>query len=382
MTGDAIYLLQPDDQLVELRQQGYVSEEFLQGLLARYPSLLAGEQLTSTAPRRWLLVRREAGIADDDQAGARWTLDHLFLDQEAIPTLVEVKRSLDTRIRREVVGQMLDYAANSVAYLPIERIQSWFEARCAADGRATEEVRLESLGPDIDPDAFWAQARTNLQAGRIRLLFVADSIPPELRRIVEFLNRQMSPAEVLAVEVRQYVGGALKTLVPRLIGATAEAERAKGSAARPPTKRWDQQSFLSALDEQIVPVARRLLQSIHERGLRVRYGTGAVEGTMAAQLIVAATTTPLFVLYTTGRMEIPLGAVKSRRPFEDEAMRSELVQRFRQIPGLQFSTGGLDGYPKFDARLLKDPDALATFLDTVDWAIVLLRQNAEAPVVE
>ena len=103
---------------------------------------------------------------------------------------------------------------------------------------------------------------------------------------------------------------------------------------------------------------------------------------MAAQLIVAATTTPLFVLYTTGRMEIPLGAVKSRRPFEDEAMRSELVQRFRQIPGLQFSTGGLDGYPKFDARLLKDPDALATFLDTVDWAIVLLRQNAEAPVVE
>jgi hypothetical protein len=33
-------------------------------------------------------------------------------DQNAVPTLVEVKRSSDTRIRREVVGQMLDYAAN------------------------------------------------------------------------------------------------------------------------------------------------------------------------------------------------------------------------------------------------------------------------------
>ena len=31
-----------------------------------------------------------------------------------MPTLVEVKRSSDTRIRREVVGQMLHYAANAV----------------------------------------------------------------------------------------------------------------------------------------------------------------------------------------------------------------------------------------------------------------------------
>jgi hypothetical protein len=37
-----------------------------------------------------------------------------------VPTLVEVKRSDDTRIRREVVGQMLDYAANGVVYWPGE----------------------------------------------------------------------------------------------------------------------------------------------------------------------------------------------------------------------------------------------------------------------
>jgi hypothetical protein len=31
---------------------------------------------------------------------------------------------------------------------------------------------------------------------KVRLLFVADRIPPELKRDVEFLNKQMSPAEV------------------------------------------------------------------------------------------------------------------------------------------------------------------------------------------
>ena len=48
---------------------------------------------------------------------------------------------------------------------------------------------------------------TNLSVGRIRLLFVADALPAELVRIIEFLNEQMNPAEVLGVELRQYTGG-------------------------------------------------------------------------------------------------------------------------------------------------------------------------------
>jgi hypothetical protein len=59
------------------------------------------------------------------------------------------------------------------------------------------------------PETFWAMVKTNLQAGRVRLIFVADVIPPELRRIVEFLNAQMDPAEVLALEIKQYVGEGL-----------------------------------------------------------------------------------------------------------------------------------------------------------------------------
>jgi hypothetical protein len=106
-----IFLLK-GETLVEMREQMYDSEDLLQRWLAKYPDLLAGDQLAGS-PRRWLLVKREAGIPDRDAGGSRWSLDHLFIDQEAVPTLVEVKRN-DTRIRREVVGQMLDYAANGV----------------------------------------------------------------------------------------------------------------------------------------------------------------------------------------------------------------------------------------------------------------------------
>jgi hypothetical protein len=98
----------------------------LQDLLAKYPQLLSGDE-PDLSTRHWLLVTRELGVPDSNDGGDRWSLDHLFLDQDAIPTLVEVKRSSDSRIRREVVGQMLDYAANAVAYWPAERVQGAFE---------------------------------------------------------------------------------------------------------------------------------------------------------------------------------------------------------------------------------------------------------------
>jgi hypothetical protein len=115
-----IYLKQADGSLQAMTEAPFAKEDFLQELLARYPDLLAGDQMDVADARRWLLVARELGVPDDEEAADRWSLDHLFLDQDGIPTLVEVKRSSDTRIRREVVGQMLDYAANAVLYWPPE----------------------------------------------------------------------------------------------------------------------------------------------------------------------------------------------------------------------------------------------------------------------
>src|SRR5687767_7172166 len=107
----------------------YDSEDVLQGLLAKFPDLLAGDQLAGSDPRRWILIDRESAVPDAEEGTGRWSLDHLFLDQDAVPTLVEVKRSSDTRIRREVVGQLIDYAANAVVYWPVESLRAAFETR-------------------------------------------------------------------------------------------------------------------------------------------------------------------------------------------------------------------------------------------------------------
>jgi hypothetical protein len=131
LASGKIYL-RVGQRLVGMTESPYDAEEILQRLLADYPDLLAGDQVRPRSPRRWLLITREAGVPDVEEGLARWSLDHLFVDQDGIPTLVEVKRSSDTRLRRAVVGQLLDYAANAVKHWPAAQIRALFEERCLA----------------------------------------------------------------------------------------------------------------------------------------------------------------------------------------------------------------------------------------------------------
>jgi hypothetical protein len=220
--ASGIFLITENNQLVEMQSSLYESEDKLQALIAQFPRLLAS---CSEEPdnAQWLLISREVGVPDNENGAARWSLDHLFIDGEGIPVLVEVKRSTDTRIRREVVGQMLDYAANAVAYWPIEHIQSSYILECEQLGISPQDNLEQFLDGRIDEDAFWKKVKTNLQAGRIRMLFVADQIPNDLKRIIEFMNGQMDPAEVLGIEIKKFTDGKLTTIAPFVVGKTSGA---------------------------------------------------------------------------------------------------------------------------------------------------------------
>src|SRR5690606_38476461 len=65
-----IFLLNGDDELVEMRESSYDSEDLLQRLLARYPTFLAGDQIDRASPRRWLLRGREVSVPGEYGAEA------------------------------------------------------------------------------------------------------------------------------------------------------------------------------------------------------------------------------------------------------------------------------------------------------------------------
>jgi hypothetical protein len=103
-----VFVLQNDNSLISMEPTQFAKEDDFQQLLASFPALLVGDQIDPEYPRRWMLVKREQPIATDEIGATQWSIDHLFLDQDGIPALVEIQRQSDSRIRREVVGQMLD----------------------------------------------------------------------------------------------------------------------------------------------------------------------------------------------------------------------------------------------------------------------------------
>jgi hypothetical protein len=237
LMAQGIFLIDKSGELREMEPSKYESEADLQQIIAKFPRLLSSHsgEINSSS---WILIKREIGVPQQEGGIGRWSLDHLFIDSNGLPILVEVKRSTDTRIRREVVGQLLDYAANAVAYWPIEYIQNSFAQECESQGKNPEESLNEFLGEAITVENFWLTVKTNLNAGRVRLLFVADSIPDELRRIIEFLNSQMEPAEVLGIEVKHFTDGKLRSVIPNVVGETMTAKIRKrmsssGSSAGP-----------------------------------------------------------------------------------------------------------------------------------------------------
>ncbi|MGW6791287.1 hypothetical protein [Streptomyces chartreusis] len=294
MTDQPVFVLGSD--LHALEPAAFETEAEFQELLARHPRVLDFGSLADGQPLRLVLVAREMGVPASAESGPAYWLDHLFVDADGVPTLVEVKRATDTRIRREVVGQMLDYAANGARYWPGALLQRSFEETCVADGRSLEEAYGELLG-DHSPEEFWMAVEERLAAGQMRLLFVADRIPLELRAIVEFLNRQMRQTDVYAVELTQYRGdGDLRVLVPRVHGEVATA--AKSPSGRRSTQRTTRDGMDAAIRDRLASEPRRiataLLDHAAARG-RLEGGT-AKYPSMSVYYPVAGRQVPIWTL--------------------------------------------------------------------------------------
>ena len=125
--AERIFVMDANGNLEPMNEEAFDFEDTLQELIADYPELLAGEQMDPSNPRRWILITREKGIAETVDAGNRWSIDHVFIDQDAIPTLVEAKRGSNTEIRRTIVSTA-GVCRSCHDYLEYERPEKYIRA--------------------------------------------------------------------------------------------------------------------------------------------------------------------------------------------------------------------------------------------------------------
>jgi len=382
--SNLIYLVTDDSTLSPMQETPYDNEDIFQALLEDYPALLAGEQFDSEEPRRWLLVKREMGIPDGEDRGDRWSIDHVFLDQDGVPTLVEVKRAEDTRARRLVVAQMLDDAANAVVFWPVDRMRTEFEETCKSTGLNPDDELLKHLHvSEVEEqnrtdyvESFWQDVKTNLTANKLRLVFVADTIHNELRQIVEFLNRQMDPCEVIAIELKQYISdnGAFKVMVPKVIGQTVESHNRKRGSVSSKGTDWDQDSFFSQFATRHSPddveVMKKIVNHYLKKDYEYYWGINTTKPSFLTQ----------FECKNTGSIVVPISIVLSGSiivkfdclsrfaPFDNSQALEDLRQKYNQFSETEIPKSALNTWACHTTiEYLRETNQVQEYLDHLDW---------------
>lgn len=375
-----------DGDLVELRETLFAKEVDLQDFLSKHPSLLAGDQMNPSDPRRFVLVTAEAEIAIAEGAADYFSLDHVFIDQDGIPTLVEVKRSTDTRLRREVVGQMLEYAANACAYWEASRLRAVFERRCeGARLSPDEELAKLNLGADQSADDIWEKVGQNLKQERLRLVFLSDKFSPETQRVIEFLNRQVQTTEVYAVEVPQYTdtGGEMRTLVPRVLNPSVlQADRRAAAAGR--GELWTEERFYRDFAERNGPEAVPVFRQIHrwaeaQPRLAAQCGRGKSDGSIKILFkrgddaaVYQTGDAVILTLWSYGLAEIEFQYLMSRPPFDAVEKREELWRRLTIGSSLKIAKNRIDLRPSVKWSDLADANNMRVLIEAMEWVALEL----------
>ena len=195
--------------------QGGVDEAFLQDLLFRFPETLPTDAIDA-AYAGAVPVCRELST----QAGY---VDALYMNRLGRLTLAEFKLWRNPQARREVIGQILDYA-KELASWGYEDLQREVSRTLKRTGNVLYELVREQAP---DEAAFVDRVTRHLKRGEFLLLIVGDGIREDVEHIVDFVQRHSGLHFNLAlVEAALYRDRAGHIIVqPRVLARTEIVRR-------------------------------------------------------------------------------------------------------------------------------------------------------------
>ncbi len=313
---------------VPMRAEGFASDD-PDCCSRKVPELLVGDQIDKETPRRFVLVEREQAIADAEADRAAGRSDHLFLAPASQPW-PRSSAAPTPHPPRGGRARCSTMRTNAVVHWPVQDLRARFEANALADG--------------LDPALVLASSPATCRRGRPVLGSGCRSTagwqdPPavrrrhhsrELRRVVEFLNLQMQPAEVLAIELRQYQGAGLRTLVPMVIGQTEAALQGKSTSSALPKRQWDEAAILAklgeSLDEGGTAIARKLVDWMKRRATRVVFNTNPSWGSIGASFSRDGIELIPLVLWTDTKVCVQFQYMIGKPVVGEPGFREELRQ--------------------------------------------------------
>lgn len=221
---DEIYLVR-GDEIHALRSTSMRSGEFggdpeatLQTLFEKHPNIIPGKQIEpgNDDPPRFVLLRRDMPVKGN-------SVGNLYVDQHGMLTVVETRLFENPESRREMVGRIIEYAADAAEAWGNGQARVMATEAWSKEGRILDNVINEEFGDPLASETIWERVEANLSQGRLRLIIATDEFTPDVRRMIEYLNSHMRDTQVLGLELSCY-GSDTDALVcvPRMVGRSRE----------------------------------------------------------------------------------------------------------------------------------------------------------------
>jgi len=199
------------------------AEQPLRDLIFAHPNILP---LTQLEPE----IGRIIAVATEVTLPGAGRVDALLISEYGRLIIVECKLWRNPQARREVVGQVLDYARELARY-EYEDLLRVVSSRVGRRGNVLYELARAAGSPLSEAD-FGDRVARDLAAGRFLLIVAGDGITEATRRLGEYLAVQPGLAfDFGLVEINEYrfadpqTGAERRIFQPRLLGRTANVER-------------------------------------------------------------------------------------------------------------------------------------------------------------
>ncbi|ETK34632.1 hypothetical protein [Microbispora sp. ATCC PTA-5024] len=184
----------------------------------------------------------------------------------------------------------------------------------------------------------------------------------EIRHAIEYV-------EAVAAAILVALDGPPETQVPESESQPDPQEQDAEAVAQTPGELDHQmerylQQLRATSGEDAAAAVVRLLDWWRARGGEMHFGRS--EGS-CAPIVRRDGRTLNMVRFYTKTVEIPFGALKSRRPFDKPAFREDLRQRLNEAPGVDIAPDKLELYPSFPITRLADQAVYDVIVTTMIW---------------
>jgi hypothetical protein len=180
------------------------------------------ERTLTAQAERAVVVAREVSTPE----GGR--IDLVAVDQDGVITLCECKLDRNAGSRREVLGQVLEYAG-SLKGMKLSEFRRLLKDRLGSD---LVEAMRERAPESFDPVAWEETVERSLDRGDFRLVIAVDQLTDVLKQTVIYLNDRAS-FSLLVAEMRRVRHNGIEMLAPRVFGEEAARRKLPQRSASP-----------------------------------------------------------------------------------------------------------------------------------------------------